>query len=675
MELASLGKISHQLAVDFKKRREDGRSGLTRLGHSLNTIVGMVTIPPRYRRLGYCVRIGCISTARKGVSKTSALAGWLERFALGACVVAAMLLLVWVLSSCRSGFDFTDEGFYLNWISSPWNYRDSVTQFGFVYHPLYRVLGGDIALLRQANILIIFGSAFALCASLLHSIAAERNDGESRERIWIVALALVIAANSLTFFDLWLPTPNYNSLTFTALIFAAIGVQMTSRGASTLSLTGWILVGTAGALSFLAKPTSAAVLGCVVLVYLIAAGKLWMRGLVISVVVAAVLLLGSALAIDGSLGRFVDRVLNGARVGALLTPDQPIARMFRMDSFSFGKVQQVIFLLLLAVTFAATFLATRAGAAARVGAAVTAIALTGLSIAASTRAVLPNIPHYPFQPMYFWAINFAVVLSFFFASQWSSRLPSRNSVALAAFLVTLPYVYAFGTGNNYWEQGGRAGLFWLLGSIVIGAELSARNAVWRSLTPITAGALLVTTGVVLTAIANPYRQTQQLLQQTNETEIGPNNATLFLTDEAATYTRNLRRIAADNGLSTGDPLLDLSGRSPGSVYAMGARPPGASWILAGYTGSNQFFIAALASESCDVLAAMWILTEPGLSTAFSANLLQRYGIDILRDYKEVGSVRSVRDVPLTEFEQFVLKPTRTRDAARQACERARQINR
>jgi hypothetical protein len=630
--------------------------------------------PARHdQKARYCVRNGARPTV--GDTKPSAPVGLTERFALGACVVAAMLLLIWVLSRCRSGFDFTDEGFYLNWISSPWNYRDSVTQFGFVYHPLYRLVGGDIALLRQGNVLVIFVSAFALCASLLHSIFAERNDGKSGSRIWIVSLALVIAASSLTFFDLWLPTPSYNSLAFTSLIFAAIGVLITSREASTLSLIGWVLIGTAGAFSFLAKPTSAAVLGCVVVVYLTTAGKVWIRGLLISVIGAAMLLGGAALVIDESIGKFLHRLLEGARIGSLLTPDQPIALMFRVDSFHFGRAQRVNFALLLAITLAAMVLGTLAGAAARVGVAVMAIVLTGLCIVVSAGALLPNIPYYPFQPMQFWAINFAVVLSFLFDSRRSSLLPSRNAVALAAFLITLPYVYAFGTGNNYWEQGGRAGFFWFLAGIVISAELAARSAEWRILTPIAAAALLVTTSVVLAAVEHPYRQTQPLRLQANKTEVGPDNATLFLTGDAATYIRDLRRIAADNGLKAGDPLLDLSGRSPGSVYAMGGRPPGAGWILAGYPGSNEFFRAALANESCDVLGAMWILTEPSLSASFSASLLQPYGIDILRDYQEAGSVQSVRGASRTEFEQFLLKPSRNHDVARQACERARLIGR
>ena len=84
-------------------------------------------------------------------TRKSVFAARLEWIALTVNVSASFLLLGWVMFRCRSGFDFTDEGFYLNWISNPQNFRASVTQFGFVYHPLYKLIGGNIALLRQVN--------------------------------------------------------------------------------------------------------------------------------------------------------------------------------------------------------------------------------------------------------------------------------------------------------------------------------------------------------------------------------------------------------------------------------------------------------------------------------------------------------------------------------------------
>lgn len=80
------------------------------------------------------------------------------------------LILAWVLWYCSYGIDFTDESFYLVWMANPFNYGESVTQFGFVYHLLYELLHGDIVALRRVNILITFGLAWVLCAVFLKTV-------------------------------------------------------------------------------------------------------------------------------------------------------------------------------------------------------------------------------------------------------------------------------------------------------------------------------------------------------------------------------------------------------------------------------------------------------------------------------------------------------------------------
>ena len=75
--------------------------------------------------------------------------------------------------------DFTDEGFYLNWIAHPSLYKASHTQFGFIYHPLYLLFGGDIVLLRQANILITLALAWLLFFSFFRTQAGRNEPADS----------------------------------------------------------------------------------------------------------------------------------------------------------------------------------------------------------------------------------------------------------------------------------------------------------------------------------------------------------------------------------------------------------------------------------------------------------------------------------------------------------------
>jgi hypothetical protein len=211
-----------------------------------------------------------------------------------------------------------------------------------------------------------------------------------------------------------------------------------------------------------------------------------------------------------------------------------------------------------------------------------------------------------------------------------------------------------------------------LAGFVVCAEFAKVNAVWRELLPAAAVALVVSTGVLYSAMENPYRQTQPLQQQMSAVDITPGKSRLFLPEEAAAYIRELHRLSAANGFRVGDAALDLTGVSPGSLYAMGARPLGVAWTSAGYQGSTNFFTAALDRETCEAVAASWILTEPGSPDSFSPEILQRYGIDISTDYLNVGSIRSTRSFSPPKFEHRLLKPVRSRDVARLACENARR---
>jgi hypothetical protein len=237
----------------------------------------------------------------------------------------------------------------------------------------------------------------------------------------------------------------------------------------------------------------------------------------------------------------------------------------------------------------------------------------------------------------------------------------------------LPYAYAFGTGNNYGATAARVGLFWFLAAFAVCAGAAAANAAWRQLLSVAAVALVIPTGVLYSAMENPYRQTQPLRLQMDAVDILPGRSRLFLPEETAAYFRKLHEVSAANGFRAGDPALDLTGSSPGSLYVMGARPLGAAWIFGGYPGSTDFLAAVLDEEPCEAIAASWILTEPSTPERFSVEMLRQFGIDITTDFVDVGSISSTRGFSPQKFEHRLLKPARSAEVARLACENARRM--
>lgn len=71
----------------------------------------------------------------------------------------------------------------------------------------------------------------------------------------------------------------------------------------------------------------------------------------------------------------------------------------------------------------------------------------------------------------------------------------------------------------------------------------------------------------------------------------------------ADYLHSAKEIARQAGFTQGSPMIDLTGRSPGLIYALMADSVGLAWVIGGYPGSNQLVIDGLRQVPCGQLAA------------------------------------------------------------------------
>jgi hypothetical protein len=143
----------------------------------------------------------------------------LEALLYALSLAATVGILGRILAYTPYGFDFTDESFHLVSIATPFLYDWSVTQFGFVYHPLHLLLNGHITALRRANILITFGLSWVLADTFLRVVWPAAGLGAARRLVASAGLA----TGSLVMFMTWLTGPSYNMLGFAALAVAATG--------------------------------------------------------------------------------------------------------------------------------------------------------------------------------------------------------------------------------------------------------------------------------------------------------------------------------------------------------------------------------------------------------------------------------------------------------------------
>src|SRR5690606_31056082 len=124
----------------------------------------------------------------------------------------------------------------------------------------YSLLDGDVAVLRYVNVGISYTLATLLCWSVVRRFIA------GPERLLV---ALSFSALALVSFRWWLITPNYNSLTFQALMLILIGLPLIDAVSRFARTGGWLLIGTGGWLAALTKPTAALAIGIIVVVYVL----------------------------------------------------------------------------------------------------------------------------------------------------------------------------------------------------------------------------------------------------------------------------------------------------------------------------------------------------------------------------------------------------------------------
>lgn len=585
----------------------------------------------------------------------------LEKLLLVMLFFCATLILLLTLYFSQRGFDFTDESFYITWIANPSKFSINIpiSFFGFIYHPLFVMLEENLGSLRQANILITFSLAALLCAITIKQYWPHI----LKTNFSLLSYSTALASTSLLIFGLWLVTPNYNTLAFQALSLTYIGILLDGKNHRSYVYSG-LIIGVGGWLTFMAKPSTAAILGLAVPLYWLLCGLWsWLR-LAIAVITAGSLLLSSAILVDNTILVFSTRIHNSIELLRLLGSGQEFSKIFRIDRLYLSKVEIVV------VAFAASFASIASILISRqkqrADFLVKLSFLSLLIIAALIIAV--DLFALPVKPTIFFPIVFlyAACLITIFRKQYK-LLAQRKHYVLAALLLATPHFYAFGSNGNYWSNGSLSAFFWVLACTVSLSPITAHQKTPALLTSITTLALLITAICMNNTINTPYRQPDSLRKNTSVISILGKDKTL-VSDTSYVYLASIREQAEHAGFTKGTYALDLTGRSPGTLLALGAQSLGQPWMVGGYPGSNTLALTTLNNESCEALSSAWVLEEPkGKLKLSSEIILAHFGANRETDYKIVGTVDTVPYADIDSYQQNLLKPIRPIAIALNSC--------
>lgn len=556
-----------------------------------------------------------------------------QYFLIVLAAVGTFLILGWLLKYSSYGIDFTDESFYLVWISNPFIYDGSVTQFGFIYHPLYRLLGGDIAAVRQANILITFGFAWGLTYFFLASLAP----GLKEFRVTLLTVAAGLATSVFTLFDSWLLTPSYNSLALQSLLVSALGLVLADKTAYRASIIGWVLIGVGGWLAFMAKPSTALALAVGVLIYLLLARKFSVRMLALAIACALALLLVSALLIDGSAVGFIKRIQLGIEFSERLGGGHALSQILRLDDEFLldAKFKRAIFLLsgVLSLSLLSMCMENKKWSFFGLLISIGFFTFTALL----TLGQIHRTAEFGrFQGLLVFGVVYAMAITaLVFGRLQALRAISAQQWAIAALFLIMPYGYVFGTNGHYWQASSSAAIFWLLAGLTLLGPLIRERASWSLALLVALAVQTVTATLLQTGFEQPYRQPQPLRLNVSTLEIGVQRSTLTLSEGYFAYITSAMVAAKKAGFEPNVPMIDLSGQSPGILYALGAENIGQAWTIGGYSGSLRLAETALKQVSCEKVAQAWVLHEPDGARSIPITLMESLGLSFPGSYKKV----------------------------------------
>jgi len=570
-------------------------------------------------------------------SGQSPVAVFYQNTLLVVCAAGSLLLIGWLLKYSAYGFDFTDESFYLNSMVDPFLYAYSHTQFGFIYHPIYHLLGGDIVKLRQANILTNFGLAWCLAYVFLTSLAPETK----YRRSVLLVVAAGLATSVLIVFDWWLLTPSYNSLNLQALLITAIGLVLSDKSAARSSLIGWSLIGVGGWMAFMAKPSTALALAFGVCIYLWFARKFSSRLLLLAITVSTALLCISAILIDGSIFAFAQRMQRAMDFGQILGSGHTLVQALRIDSPRLsGRLTSAI--VLISFALGASILGIWSNKTKwSIAGWLMAIVLFAITALLTLGFLHWNTKFGQFQALLIFGLVFAVASASLMLGKRSGlkniATPQR---AMACLFFATPHIYAFGTNGNYWWTGGGGGtaaIFWLFAGLTLLQPLIRARASWGLLLPVAIAAQSVTTILLQAGFEQPYRQPQPIWRNDTALTFGAKASTLILPGGYAEYISGAVFAAKHHEFEAGTPVIDLSGQSPGLLYALGAESIGQAWNVGAYPGSLRLAQAALHDTPCEKIAAAWILLEPDGPRSISNRLMHGLGSEFPKGYIQVAT--------------------------------------
>ena len=562
--------------------------------------------------------------------------------------------IILLISNTNKGFDFTDEGYYFNRLEGEF-YKYSFSNFSEIIRPLYLFLKKNIVLLRISNIFISISLGYCLISQVYSKFKLSDFlfDNTNLRKMFFLSISFI---SLLEILQIKIYTPSYNNLCFYGVSIASIAL-IRIYNSEKKEFLNFVLLSLSIILLFLAKPPSALVLSFfILLASIILKKKFKLHSLSIFFgIFVSILFISNFYEIQ--IINLFETYKYHYNVLQMRGSTHGVSFIFQDTYFLIKDFFLNIHLVLYWVLFYLNIIFYNNFKKLRI--------ITWIS---NFYLISPLITFYLFKE------NIIFLISFYFAFPISILITylstnknkiNKNKLILFINIFLMPYFYSIGTNNSYIYTICRVPIFFIISGLIIASDLINNMP---KIMKIKLERLLIIFSILSTIIffnflsefnLYPYRQETNLFDYSKSFSIR-GNTELKISDSAFKYLKDSNNYINKYNFENNQLVLDLTGRSPGFIYAIGGKPLLAPWILGGYPGSNKVLGYFLDKAELEDLKNAWILTEPNTNQSLNEHLLLDKGIDLCNEkqYKLVFKVDSSKINPYfgQESFQYLYKP-------------------
>jgi hypothetical protein len=570
----------------------------------------------------------------------------------GALLVVTTFLIVYFNGS--RGFDVTDEAYYL--LNAQTNeFPAHITSFGKITGLLLLLADGDIGAFRVLG-LILIGSLAALLGWSVENYQMSKS--VPKKKLFELSAAICAFFGSLVLYQRWILTPSYNWLALIATLLVGIGLVNSAYLASQVKkvqayfyLTA-VLVGIGGGLSFIAKPTTAALVALTSLAWICFSDYQRKKlGFLLVAVFSAMVFMGIYVILcENGLYAYFEKLRVGVELISLLEAGHSysaiassiLSEFLNLPSAVWKLVPWSILFAVLASTclYTLNFFKMQTHLVNRCSVVFLAILLL------CTFSELTGGDHWsgfvPGQTAL--AILTPAVLAVTILGLRDLDLKKPNNMfalttaKIAALMLALALAFASGSGNGLLRQTMLGFVFYAIILHVLARICSRRlGQVYTE-----SAVLVIVTAISLTigwnGYVHPYRLPASISAQTSPLfPIGARHY-ILLDETSLAYATGLQELAIKAGWKRGMSLINLTGNSPGAAVFLAAKVPGTAWLLGGYNGSAHYAQSALSLVSNHDLEQAWVLNSPLGKRKIPEKVLNEIGLEFPSAYTVVGVV-------------------------------------